>query len=136
MRTTWVRVAGLLLAGTLALAACGGDGDGEDGGASTGTTGATGTSGPAEETIEVTASEFVFEPSELSASADTVTAIRVENVGSVEHDLTIDEASLKIATPASETVEGTLSLPVGTYTFYCSVPGHQEAGMEGTLTVS
>ena len=29
----------------------------------------------------------------------------------------------------------TLNLPAGTYTFYCNVPGHRAAGMEGTLTV-
>ena len=29
----------------------------------------------------------------------------------------------------------TLTLPPGTYTFYCSVPGHEAAGMKGTLTV-
>ena len=28
-----------------------------------------------------------------------------------------------------------LNLPAGTYTFYCSVPGHEQAGMKGTLTV-
>jgi uncharacterized cupredoxin-like copper-binding protein len=30
----------------------------------------------------------------------------------------------------------TLNLKPGTYTFYCSVPGHRQSGMEGTLHVS
>lgn len=132
MNPRWMRPVWLLLAVTLLLAACGGDGGADDGASTVGT----GPTGPVEETLDVEASEFAFDPSELSASADATTAIRVRNVGSVEHDLKIDEAGLVIATPTSETVEGTFSLPAGTYTFYCSIPGHREAGMEGTLTVS
>ena len=41
----------------------------------------------------------------------------------------------------SKTVSGgsdtlTVKLKPGTYTFYCPVPGHEQAGMKGTLTVS
>ncbi len=132
MNPRWMRPAWLLLSVSILLAACDGGG-GQEGGGSTAGTGPT---GPVEETLDVQASEFAFDPSELSATADTTTAIRVTNAGSVEHDLTIDETGLVIATPTGETAEGTFSLPAGTYTFYCSIPGHREAGMEGTLQVT
>lgn len=133
MTIRWVRLAGPLLVGTLALAACT-DGSGEGGG-TTGTTGSRGPTGPVQETLQVEASEFAFEPSDLTASPDTVTAIEVENVGRVEHDLVIDQANLRIVAAASESAEGRFSLPAGTYPFYCSIPGHLAAGMEGTLTI-
>ena len=138
MKTRWIRLGGLLVAGIMLLAACGGGGDdGDGGGGGEEPTGATGaTSEPAGATLEVTAAEFTFTPDSLTASADTATTVKVTNSGTIEHDLTIDEANLKIATPATESGEGTFTLAAGTYTFYCSVPGHREAGMEGTLTVS
>jgi len=57
----------------------------------------------------------------------------------IEHNLTVAQGSKVLgATPTfvggSKTL--TLNLKPGTYTFYCSVPGHRQAGMEGTLTVS
>lgn len=121
----WLGAAFAALA--LTLAACGGgddggggDGDGDGGGATT---------------LSVSASEFAFDPATLSAPADSEVSVTVENVGTIEHDLTIDEANLKVAAAATETASGTFTLGAGTYTFYCSVPGHREAGMEGTLTV-
>jgi plastocyanin len=124
-------VAALLIVSSLLLAACGGGGD--DGGETGGT--ATSEDGGAA-TFTVDAKEFVFDPATLSVPADEEVTVEIVNGGTVEHDFTIDEASVKIATPATETVSGSFTVAAGTYTFYCSVPGHREAGMEGTLTAS
>jgi uncharacterized cupredoxin-like copper-binding protein len=53
------------------------------------------------------------------------------------HDFTIDALDLKVTANPGETVE--FEIPAGTaadeYQFYCSIPGHKEAGMTGTLTI-
>jgi len=74
----------------------------------------------------------------LNAKAGTVT-ITMTNMSPLEHNVTIAEGSKVLgATPTfvggSRTL--TLKLKPGKYTFYCSVPGHRQAGMEGTLNVS
>ena len=74
----------------------------------------------------------------LNAKAGTVT-ITMTNMSPLEHNVTIAEGSKVLgATPTfvggSRTL--TLKLKPGRYTFYCSVPGHRQAGMEGTLNVS
>jgi uncharacterized cupredoxin-like copper-binding protein len=55
------------------------------------------------------------------------------------HNMTIESSSHAIlgATPTFQGGSKTLSLNLkaGTYKFFCSVPGHRMAGMEGTLTV-
>jgi plastocyanin len=74
----------------------------------------------------------------LSAKAGTVT-ITMANMSPVEHNVTIAQGTTVLgATPtfAGGTKTLTLKLKPGKYTFYCSVPGHRAAGMEGTLTVS
>jgi len=51
-------------------------------------------------------------------------------------DFTIDDLDAHVAADRGETAPGGLSAAEpGTYTYYCSVPGHRAAGMEGTLTV-
>lgn len=74
---------------------------------------------------------------ELSAKAGTVT-INFSNASPLPHNMTIAQGTTVLgATPTFQggTKTLTLKLAPGTYTFYCSVPGHRQAGMEGKLTV-
>jgi hypothetical protein len=72
-------------------------------------------------------------------STSSHVTINFMNKSPLMHNVTIANAAGKVlgATPTfaggSKTLS--LSLPPGTYTFYCSVPGHEAAGMKGTLTV-
>ncbi|MDQ3657770.1 MAG: cupredoxin domain-containing protein, partial [Chloroflexota bacterium] len=73
---------------------------------------------------------------ELEASPGQV--IQVTNVGFLEHNFTVDELGIAEDLPPGEPVDVTVpeDVAVGdTYVYYCSVPGHREGGMEGTLTI-
>lgn len=79
-----------------------------------------------------------FVKSRLEAKAGTV-SINFLNSSPLPHNLTIARGSAVLgATPTFNGGSRTLTLHLapGTYKFYCSVPGHREAGMEGTLVVS
>ncbi len=79
-----------------------------------------------------------YNTKQLTAKAGTVT-ITMANMSPVEHNVTIAQGTTVLgATPTftGGTRSVTLKLKPGTYTFYCSVPGHRQAGMEGTLKVS
>lgn len=117
-----------LLAMTSTLAACGGDGG--TGGDTTG--GATG-----DGTIAIEASDFAFDPDNVSAAAGTI-EFELTNTGASEHDIVVEEAddTEVVRAAAGETATGSIELEAGTYTIYCSVPGHRASGMEGTLEVS
>lgn len=119
-----------LVAG-IVLAACGG---GDTGGGQTPAESTSAAGGTADVTVE--ASEFKFDPAALDLASGSTTTVELVNMGTVEHDFTIDELDVKILATVGETVTGTVG-PVesGTYEFYCSVPGHREAGMAGELTV-
>jgi plastocyanin len=74
----------------------------------------------------------------LSAKAGEVT-IAFTNEAAIEHDVQIESASGQrvggVEPFSGGTKNVTLNLKPGTYKFFCSVPGHRQAGMEGTLTV-
>ena len=122
MKTT--RIVAIIAGTTLLLAGCGGDEVAEP------------AAGAATGSVEVEAGDLYFEQEQLSASAGEVEFTLV-NTGAVEHDLVIEEAGdteVVLAAPG-ETVTGSIELEAGTYTYYCSIPGHRTT-MEGTLEVS
>ena len=83
--------------------------------------------------------QLKFTKSSLTAKAGKVT-IEFTNNAPLRHNLTVQEGTSGRVVGATPTFEGgtkslVLSLKPGTYTFYCSVPGHRDGGMRGTLTV-
>jgi plastocyanin len=84
------------------------------------------------------AGALAYNTTTLAAASGNV-SIAFTNNSPLGHNVTIANASGKVL-KATDTFQGgsrtlTLHLPAGTYTFYCSVPGHEAAGMKGTLTV-
>jgi plastocyanin len=90
-------------------------------------------------TLQLAASptQIAFDTTQLSSKPGKVT-IDFTNPATLEHNVAIEQNSEVIA--ESELIgkgktSVTAELAPGTYTFLCTVPGHAEAGMEGTLTV-
>jgi plastocyanin len=81
--------------------------------------------------------QLKFLAASASATAGKVT-LRMKNASSVPHDIAVRGAGVSqvgqvVSGGGTSTVS--TSLKPGTYTFYCSVDGHEAAGMKGTLTV-
>lgn len=128
-----------------ALVACGGGGSTtptETGGEAGGGAAATG----GEKTAGGASLKFEADPSgQLAYTTKSATAkagkttVEFNNPQPLPHDVSIEDSSGKtigkteVISESSATA--TVDLKPGKYTFYCSVPGHRQAGMEGTLTV-
>jgi len=87
--------------------------------------------------VEASATALAYDTTELTAKAGQVT-IDFKNPSPIPHNVVIEENGKELAgfEPIAEGEESeSAELKPGTYTFYCSVPGHRQAGMEGTLTV-
>ena len=83
--------------------------------------------------------QLEYNTKSLTAKAGKVT-IDFSNPAPLAHDVTIESSSGSTvgATPpfTGGSKQLTVTLKPGTYKFFCSVPGHRQAGMEGTLTVN
>jgi len=128
MKTTF-RLSFLALA-LATVVACGGSsgGSGSSSGAPAGST-------------SVTVMDFQFKPKTMSVPAGKVVFFLVNN-GPSAHDMVIADSTGKSVARSSLVQSGDTftftveNLPAGSYVFYCDVPGHRAAGMEGTLTVT
>jgi len=150
-RRFWILPLMLVIVGMALLSACSDD-DAES------------SDGDVATRLQVTASDFAFEPSELRLKAGQRYELVLENEGQQLHEWTID------AIPATEVSVGAsgehamgetnssgaggemmtlhiaaeramsanitfMPIEPGEYVFYCTVPGHRESGMEGRLVV-
>ena len=129
----------------LGVASCGGDDDGGGGTDTAATTETTDTTtteegGGAANAIEVSADpggDLAFEQDSLTGAVGE-NRIDFTNEASIPHDVKIERDGEEIGGTeviTNDTAEATVTLEAGEYTFFCSVPGHRQAGMEGPLNV-
>lgn len=86
--------------------------------------------------IVIEANEMAFDPASFEVIAGEPVNLTVTNTGEAFHDLVIDEIDLHIDVDSGQTTTAGLEIDEpGDYGYYCSVPGHATAGMQGTLTV-
>ncbi len=147
---TAVRIAPVVLTAALALAGCGGSKSSESSssqasppanGASVTATTPPASGSAAAGSVSLAANsegQLAYDTKSLSAKAGNVT-IDFTNNAPLSHNVTVESSAGKVlgATPTFSGGSKTLSLSLkpGTYKFFCSVPGHRMAGMEGTLVV-
>lgn len=119
-----MRAVAVAAVATALLAACGGSSSSQPSGS-----------------IQVTMTEFKFDPSSITHAGGNIVFWLV-NSGSTQHDMAIQDSTGKtIATSelvsAGDTQEFDVKgIAAGTYTFFCTQPGHEASGMKGTLTVT
>ena len=131
----------LAVTAVLALAGCGGsDEKSSSSSGSSSSSNSSSSSGGGGETLKLAAdkSALKFDKTSLTAKAGKVT-LEMENPSQLPHAVAIKGNGVDVdgkTVGNGETSTASTDLKPGTYTFYCPVPGHEAAGMKGTLTVS
>lgn len=87
--------------------------------------------------ITVTGSEFAFSPSAITLKKGQPAEITFKNMGAFPHNLAITDLNVKTKTiqPGEQDTVQFTPTKTGQFSFMCTVPGHADKGMKGTLTV-
>src|SRR6266581_1087225 len=86
--------------------------------------------------FKVVATDVKFDQKEIRVLAGQPLEITLDNRGVLEHDFTIQNPSFQVKAAGGQTAKGTFTpTRERTYDFFCSIPGHREAGMVGKLIV-
>ena len=90
--------------------------------------------------ITIEGDEFSFAPANISVTRGTTVELTFKNIGKAPHNYSVTELGLAtktigggktdVVTFVAPSTPGTIS-----YTSFCSVPGHREAGMVGTIEI-
>lgn len=131
-------VLAVMILASFGLIACGGGDDSDTTGGTTAETTEGGGSGSGALAIAA-ADEGLAYASTTASSAPGKVTVEFDNPQPLAHDVAFEDESGKtvgkteVITDASDST--TVEFKPGSYQFYCTVPGHREAGMEGELTV-
>lgn len=110
-------------------------------------------SGTTEKKLNIELNDFTITPNQITVQAGSEVSINVTNNGTIKHDLNImmfgtdigdtfgdddrENVIWVVSLEPGETTSQTFTVPdqPGTYQLICSLPGHMQAGMTGTLEV-
>ena len=93
--------------------------------------------------VKVVATDLKFTPPTIQAKVGQPLKVVLENKGVIEHDLSFpttkaDKAANTLKVVAKPGQSATLEFTptaAGTFEYVCTIPGHKEAGMKGTINV-
>lgn len=141
-----------LVAFAMLAAACGGESSSDGGAADTAVAGAL-SALDIERSLEIGMRDVAFDRDRLEIAAGVLVELAIRNDGNLTHDFTIKDVPAEAEIPGRGSAgserfdvhvvvdgreDARLLLRVaepGEYAFFCAVPGHRQAGMEGTLAV-
>ena len=101
------------------------------------------TPGAGGEQVTIASLDIFFDPQEVTIPANTDVTLLLPNRGMIAHNFSITDhknpevpnLDIVINLPPGATETVTINVPAGDYYFFCNVPGHEAAGMFGTLHV-